>query len=94
MELTKIHEVEIMKEAFTLAIEAKKQAILKIIQEEKLADIIGRHDLKNKDRDWIEFYKNQIEFLMECHEKAQNIRIKMSDQRAEAFAKQYKKGRR
>ena len=93
MELTKIHEVEIMKEAFTLAIEAKKQAILKKIQEEKLADIIG-HDLKNKDRDWIEFYKNQIEFLMECHEKAQNIRIKMSDQRAEAFAKQYKKGRR
>jgi len=92
MKLTEKHEVGIIMESFDLAIEARKQAILKIIQEEKLADVIG-HDLKNQDIDWIEFYKNQIQFLLECKNKAEVIRDNILEQKAKAFAKQYKKGR-
>ena len=38
----------------------------------------------------IQRIKGEIEFLLECHNKAEEMRIHFSDQRVEAFAKQFK----
>ena len=98
--MEKIYEVNLIKFAFAEAIEAKQKTILKIMDKEKLDSVLGFHAQKGMKRNvgklpyTIEDIKNQIKFLLECHDKAEDIRIKMTDQRAEAFAKQYKKGRK
>ena len=103
MELTKLIEANLIKEAFELAIEAKKKNILRLLQEEQLAEVIGCRikngkKLKTSDayeadnsKTWIESYTRQIHYLSECHEKAEDMREKISDQRIEKYAKQFNK---